>query len=54
MKVRASVKRICDKCKIVRREGQGTRYLRDSQAQAGTGITGPNKEENTHGQNCGR
>ncbi len=30
MKVRASAKKICSKCKIVRREGVGLRYLRDS------------------------
>ena len=33
MKVRASVKRICDKCRIIRRHGV-VRVIRESPAQA--------------------
>ena len=38
MKVRASVKRICDKCKIVRRQRRGARDLPEPEAQTETGM----------------
>ena len=39
MKVRSSVKRICENCKIVRRAGQGLRDLHQSPAQATAGLS---------------
>ena len=38
MKVRASVKRICDKCKVVRRRGVVRDDLLEPEAQAAAGI----------------
>ena len=38
MKVRASVRKICRKCKIVRRKRRGSRDLRRSAAQAAAGL----------------
>src|SRR6478752_3487494 len=39
MKVRASVKKICDKCKVVR-QGRRARDLRQPEAQATSGLRG--------------
>ena len=38
MKVRASVKKICNKCKVIRRKGRGADAVREHQAQAASGI----------------
>ena len=39
MKVRASVKQICDKCKVVRRAWRGARDLHEREAQAEAGVS---------------
>ncbi len=38
MKVRTSVKKICDKCKIVEAPRRGAGDLREPQAQAAAGL----------------
>ena len=38
MKVRASVKKICDKCKVIHRKGVVRVICVESQAQAAAGI----------------
>ena len=38
MKVRASVKKMCDKCRVVRRQARGPHPVRQPEAQATTGV----------------
>ena len=38
MKVRPSVKPICEKCKVIKRKGHVIDYLRKPQAQAEAGL----------------
>ena len=51
MKVRPSVKPMCEKCKIIRREGPRHGHLRESQAQAETGLSEIGGAL-TNGKNC--
>lgn len=44
MKVRASVKPICDKCKVIKRKGIVRVNLRESKAQAASGLIKKGKE----------
>ena len=38
MKVRSSVKPICEKCKVIKKKGQSQNYLRKPKTQAKTRI----------------
>ena len=49
MKVRPSVKKICPKCKVIRRKGVLESDLRKPPAQATPGLT---LQESERGQNC--
>ena len=49
MKVRPSVKPICEKCKIIRRKGQGHGHLRKSEAQAEAGLRKHHRGQYAHG-----
>ena len=44
MKVRPSVKPICEKCKIIKRKGKVMVICEESQAQAEAGLTSENKD----------
>ena len=48
MKVRSSVKPICEKCKVIKRKGSIRINLRKSEAQTASGLIAGNKVDLEH------